>query len=124
MQLSRILHICANRGDAVARRILEDCGIDYVNAIRGMVKELPLLSEKPVEIILVGSNFTKCESTHAIDTIDSMLNNDKGNRQYILKPISSKPVSGAVIWAHESAGIEIDAEARNKCKMLLNQSII
>lgn len=108
--ISRILYKSAANGDAAANAILEACGEDYALSVQCVAEDLAL--PFPVDVILVGSQFTKCESARAIDVMRAAL--EKAG-DYRVRPISTAPVAGALFWAMELAG---QAPAQEKRKQL------
>lgn len=104
--VSRILYRAAAGGDAEARRILTRCGQDYALSIRCVAKKLELAS--PVTVVLVGSQFARCEDPCAIDALRCSLAPAAGGPVFDLRVISTEPVAGALLWALESAGVRPD----------------
>ena len=98
--VSQLLHQAAAEGDAVARSILTECGRDYALSIQCVAESLALAS--PVDVVLVGSQFTRCESPCAIDALCESL---KASGDYRIHVISAAPVVGALFWAMEKAGV-------------------
>lgn len=105
-RISQLLHEAAGAGDAVARRILIDSGEDYALSIRCIAEELALPS--PVDVVLLGSQFTRCECPLAIDTLRSSL---AKAGDYRIRIISTEPVAGALLWAMELDGVQPEDEA-------------
>lgn len=110
--ISKLLYRASAAGDEQARRILTECGEDYALSIRCVAERLGM--EKPVEVVLVGSQFTKCEDPLAIDVIRRLLDPDGSGRDFRLRIIATEPVAGALFWALELAGIRPEAETRAK----------
>lgn len=102
LMLSKLLYAAANQGDTVALQILEESGADYALAVRQIVKALDIPA--PVEVALVGSQFIRSECKKALETMEQALN-PEGEQQYIIKPISTLPVAGALIWSLELGGM-------------------
>lgn len=98
-RISQLLYQAAAEGDAVARGILTQCGRDYALSIRCVAESLGLA--EPVEVVLVGSQFTHCESPCAIDALREDL---LAAGDYRIRVISTEPVAGALFWAMENSG--------------------
>ncbi|MDR1131599.1 MAG: hypothetical protein LBL15_04185 [Oscillospiraceae bacterium] len=97
--ISQLLYRAAGRGDPEALRILTVCGEDYALSIRCVAEELGLRA--PIDTVLVGSQFKKCENDHAIKTMRQALNPPGTPLGFRLKLISTAPVAGALLWALE-----------------------
>jgi N-acetylglucosamine kinase-like BadF-type ATPase len=110
--VSKILYRAASVGDGEALRILTECGEDYALSIRCVAKRLGM--EKPIDVVLVGSQFTKCEDMCTIDTMRRKLDPDDTGRDFRLHVISTEPVAGALLWALELAGIKPEAGAQTE----------
>lgn len=102
LQISRLLYRAAAEGDDVARGILKASGEDYALSIRCIAEDLQLT--QPIKVVLIGSHFTKCECTYAIDALKSALEMEG---DYRISVISTEPVAGALLWAMENSGMEI-----------------
>lgn len=119
-KISRILYHAAAEGDGAALAILEECGNDYALSIKCVAEKLEL--PYPVPVVLVGSQFIKCECRHAIDVLEKKLNPEEPKKRFLLKPISVLPVAGAVLWALETAGIHTDEKMRVDIRSRLDGS--
>ncbi len=115
--ISQILYEAAGRGDPVALGILTECGEDYALSISCVAEALEL--QAPVDVVLIGSQFTKGENDQTIKTIERILNPAGGESAYRLKVISTAPVAGALLWAMEIAGCPADEQLRNGLKARL-----
>lgn len=100
LHISQLLYQAAAKRDAVARSILTECGRDYALSIQCVAESLALPS--PVDVVLVGSQFTRCESPCAIDALRESL---KKAGDYRIRVISTSPVVGALFWAMEKGGV-------------------
>lgn len=112
--VSRILYRSAAEGDKEALSILEESGKDYACTIKCIAQELQI--PRPVPVVLVGSQFTRCEFPYAIQVLKRELDHEN----YQVKTISTLPVAGAIIWALETAGIHVSTEERMEIHKLLN----
>lgn len=116
--VSILLHEAAEAGDETALSILEKSGQTYARAIYHAAKGLPsLFLQAEIEVGLVGSNFTKCESEKVISTIKEQL--AKTDKQFRLQIADAPPVAGGVLWAMETAGIEVTAEEKYEIRRAL-----
>ena len=109
--ISQVLYRCAAEGDLEALKILTACGEDYALSVKSVSRELKI--PEPVEVVLVGSHFTKCECTHAIDTLRNSL---KAAGDYNIRVISTAPVAGALFWAMEEAGCTPNENKRRELR--------
>lgn len=96
--ISQILYRAAAGGDGEARRILTECGEDYALSVRCVAEKLGMTY--PVDVALLGSQFTRCEDPCAVEAMRAALPADR----FRLKLISTKPVAGALLWALELGG--------------------
>lgn len=111
-RISQLLYQAAAEGDAVARSILTECGRDYALSIQCVAESLGLAA--PVDVVLVGSQFTHCESPCAIDALRESLETAGDYRIHV---ISTAPVAGALFWAMENAGTEPKDKAALKARL-------
>lgn len=108
--VSKLLYRAASMGDGEARRILRESGEDYALSIRCAAARLGM--DYPVEVALLGSQFTRCEDPCAIDAMRAALDPEK----FRLRLISTKPVAGALLWAMELAGLKPGPEKAEELK--------
>ena len=111
LAISRILYSAANQGDREALRILTESGKDYAAAIccAASILKLP----HPIQVVLAGAQFTKCECSRTIDVIAEELEKIGG---FHISLISSEPVAGALFWAMEIVGEAPDDELRKSLR--------
>ena len=111
LAISQILYTAANHGDREALRILTESGKDYAAAIccTASILKLP----HPIQVVLAGAQFTKCECSRTIDVIVEELGKIGGFNVGI---ISSEPVAGALFWAMEIAGEAPDDNLRKSLR--------
>jgi N-acetylglucosamine kinase-like BadF-type ATPase len=107
-RISRILYLAAGKDDPAALGILSACGEDYALSVRCAAEDLKL--KAPVDVILAGSHFTKCENDHAIRAMEKRLNPPESEKMFRLKVISTVPVAGALFWAMELSGVPCSGE--------------
>lgn len=104
--VSQLLHTSALEGDAAACSILRSCGTEYARSILALLRQLPeLKQQQPLEIVLVGSNFVKSECSLAADTLREVLAQNLPDLSFVIKPIRTQPVVGAVCWGCQTAGL-------------------
>lgn len=108
--VSRLLYRAAALGDAPAKRILTESGEDYALSVRCVAERLGM--DFPVDVALLGSQFTRCEDPCAIDAMRAALPPER----YRLRVISTKPVAGALLWALELAGAAPTQAKRRQLK--------
>lgn len=116
ISLTRILYRACAAGDDVARRILIDSGADYARSIRAVAKRLKLT--EPIDVVLLGSNFTRCTDACAIDAMRRLL-----GEAYRLRVIAHPPVTGALLWAMERANIPLDERLRERVKRRVRHAV-
>lgn len=114
LTISDILYTAAGEGDAEALRILTECGRDYALSIRCAASSLKLPA--PTDVILLGSHFTKCGCTRAVDVIRGELEREGS---YNVRVISTAPVAGALFRAMESAEEPLPSALKNELRRRL-----
>jgi len=114
--LNSIAFNAAKQGDAVAIGILEDSAIEYAGAISRLILDMDFPVEKAVHVTLAGSVFVKQKVTLLHESIkkrvDDMLaaHSHKGHTVEYSR-LDAPPVAGAVIWAAQKAGLDIEMSA-------------
>lgn len=116
-ELCRMLFKAAGQGDPQARHIFDVSAEAYAGAIRGAARALPGLFQELIEVTLVGSVFVKGEDPYLIQRLERLLN--PSEKSFVLRPIASDPVAGALYWAYEVAGWQPDPETRLHCQELV-----
>jgi N-acetylglucosamine kinase-like BadF-type ATPase len=109
-EISRILYRASAQNDAEARRILTECGEDYALSVRCVADKLKM--EGPIDVALLGSQFTKCEDACAIEALRRTLDPVR----FRLRLIGTRPVAGALLWALELGGEPRQGEAAAQLK--------
>lgn len=100
---SRLVFEAAAQGDRVATGYLTEMGRKMAEYCNSLIRNLHLDEEKTIEIVLIGSGFLKAEDDTHIKAMHGEI-----IREYpsaILKPLSVKPVCGAVVWAFSRCGL-------------------
>ena len=123
-ELSVILHTCAAQGDGPARAILLECADEYADAMEGVIRRLPDLARDRVEVVLVGSNFTRCECPLAREHIEERLRAAYPGRMISVRPIDTEPVAGALFWGCAEAGMPPERIPRAAIKNALRRDTV
>lgn len=113
-ELSVILHTCAGEGDPAARAILEESAAEYAAALAGVLRRLPSLAKDRTEIVLVGSNFTRCECPLVQTRIEERLQEAFPNTQIVIRTVNTEPVAGALFWGCAQAGLSANEIPRDE----------
>lgn len=108
-EMGRVVFTAANAGDELALQILEHMGSEYARSITGAINQLDFSSVLNVNVILTGSVFVKGENPAAINRLRTDLLNRNPDKDINITILEQPPVTGAVIWAIETAGKETSA---------------
>ncbi len=103
-----ILFEAANEGDKVAKDILSRCGKQNARDIAAVMAELDFEKEESIPIVLIGSLYIKGSNGIIIDVLNAELNKHVSDYSFHFIKLEYPPVLGAVYWAMQRAGIEID----------------
>jgi hypothetical protein len=90
-------------GDEEAVEILNKMVEEYALCAKSLLEELPF-AEKTVNIVLIGSLFTKKYSDiheRVLDKIKILV----PEKEFVLHMLDRPPVAGALAWAFEEIGI-------------------
>ncbi len=98
-KINRMIYEVANENDQVALSILEEVGEEYARSIGGMIRELDFSSTSKVEVILAGSNFTKCANPTSINKLKNIVESHYKEYEMDIKILKEPCVIGAVLWA-------------------------
>ncbi len=98
--LNQLVFCAADRGDAVADGILEDCANNYAHSICAAIQSFSFGDACPV--VLSGSVFTKETSPALIDKIRLQVLRREPRAQFSV--LQAPPVAGALIQAMRLAG--------------------
>lgn len=112
--MSVAVYESANQGDEVAIKLLEEIGDEYARCIDAVYENLNFRSPK-VSVALIGTQFVKCENKTIINRIVEKLN--ESAIDYDIRVSNVKPVTGAVLWAAERAGVTPEQRKNIKIKM-------
>jgi len=106
--LSSIVFDAAALGDSVALGVLEDSAEQYAGAIARLIQDLDFPAEKPVYVTLIGSVFVKQKVKLLHEMIKVRVENALNRKDVIYVELDAPPVAGAIIWAAQKAGFELD----------------
>lgn len=95
--LNRVVFKAANKGDAVAKSILEKMGVENARSINAVIREL--LFPDRIKIVLAGSIYVKGENPTAVDTLRDCVLEENPHRDIEFEILKCPPVAGAIIWA-------------------------
>ena len=102
--LAKCIFDAANLGDEESIKILERMAHEYALSVKSLLYELPF-NEKIINIVLIGSLFTKNWSNIHLQALKAKLKDEIGEKQFELELLSHPPVLGALSWVLEEAGI-------------------
>lgn len=117
-ELAPLLFEAAKVNDEVAVDILKKSGNKSAKDIIAVIKTLDFPIRETLPIVLLGSLYTRCACDIHIKTMKEAVEREFPNRTFKYETLSTPPVVGAVYWAMENAGLEID---RQKIANQINQ---
>lgn len=103
----------ANKKDKPAIELLEYSGREIAKTANGCLNKLNFPVNKPVNMVLAGSVFTKCTNQILNDSFKNELKKISG-RDFNFINLHVPPVAGSVLGALENIKIKIDPELRGK----------
>jgi len=111
--LNSIPFDAAQLGDEVAIGILEDSAKEYAGSIARLIIDMDFPAEKTVHVTLAGSVFVKQKVTLLQEYIarrvdESLKEHLKKNHTVEYTRLDAPPVAGAVMWAAQKAGFNIE----------------
>jgi len=106
--LNSIPFNAAAQGDAVAMSILEDSAEQYAGGIARLVLDMDFPVDKPVHVTLAGSVFVKQKVRILQELIEKRVDSALDGRSMEYTILDAPPVAGAVMWAAQKAGFNID----------------
>jgi len=109
--LNSIVFNAAAQGDAVALGILEESAEQYAGAIARLIIDLDYPISKTVHVTLAGSVFVKQKVKLLHDFIKMRVDDALKGRSVEYTALDAPPVAGAVTWAAQKAGFEIEMES-------------
>ena len=104
-RLAKLVFDAANIGDPQAAGLLRRMAHSYALSIKSLLEELAYPDEE-IEIVLVGSLFTKGWSDIHIRAMSEWLFENMPERQFNFIMLEKPPVIGALLWALENTGCE------------------
>jgi len=102
-------------GDEVALRILEDSAEQYAGAIARLIMDLDFPESKSVHVTFAGSVFVRQQTNILHERIMNLVDTALGGRPVEYNRLDAPPVAGAVIWAAQKAGIDIEIKSIKNC---------
>jgi len=109
--LNRIMFDAAALGDAVALGILEESAEQYAGGIARLVMDLDFPADQSVYVTLAGSVFVRQKVKILHELIEKFVTNALQGHTITFNRLDAPPVAGAVMWAAQKAGFEIDMDS-------------
>jgi len=108
--LNSIVFDAAALGDAVALGILEESAEQYAGGIARLVLDMDFPAGKTVHVTLAGSVFVKQKVRKLQELIEMRVDDALSGRPVEYTRLDAPPVAGAVMWAAQKAGFNIEME--------------
>jgi len=109
--LNSIAFNAAAKGDAAAMGILEESAEQYAGAIARLILDMDFPAEKTTYVTLAGSVFVKQKVKILQELIDMRVSDALNGQPVEYTCLDAPPVAGAVAWAAQKAGINIEMPA-------------
>jgi len=109
--LNSVVFEAAALGDAVATGILEESAEQYAGAIARLIMDLDFPADKTVHVTLAGSVFVKQKVKILQDIIKMRVDGALSGQPVEYTLLDAPPVAGAVMWAAQKAGFNIEMES-------------
>jgi len=106
--LNSVVFNAAAGGDAVALGILEESAEQYAGAIARLIMDMDFPVDLPVHVTLAGSVFVKQKVKLLQDFIEMRVDEVLSGRSVEYTRLDAPPVAGAIMWAAQKAGFDID----------------
>ena len=106
--LNSIVFDAAAAGDAVAIGILEASAEQYAGGIARLIMDMDFPTERTVHVTLAGSVFVKQKVKILQELIKKRVDDMLDGRTVEYKRLDASPVAGAVMWAAQKAGFDIE----------------
>jgi len=106
--LNSVVFNAAAEGDAVALGILEESAEQYAGAIARLIMDMDFPVDKSVHVTLAGSVFVKQKVKLLQDFIKMRVDDALSGRSVEYTCLDAPPVAGAVMWAAQKAGFDIE----------------
>lgn len=107
----KLLNDSAEANDAVSIALLKNQGQEFAKSLAGCIRILDF--GENVDIVLVGSVTLKSENSIMLDSLKETLPKLTG-KTHRFYPLEVPPAAGAVLWALERSGRQVDCEIRKK----------
>ena len=111
--LNRFAFLAANEGDKVAIDLLKYVGNRLGLSICGNISHLDFENSDTINIVLAGSVYVKGENPIMIEAMKSTVKSKVRNK-LVFTILIYPPVTGAVLWALEGIGADLDDGIREK----------
>ena len=108
VELNTVTFDAAALGDAVAMGILEESAEQYAGGIARLVLDMDFPSDHTVHVTLAGSVFVKQKVRILQELIEELVDNMLSGRSVEYTRLDAPPVAGAVMWAAQKAGFDIE----------------
>jgi len=109
--LNSIVFNAAAKDDAVALGVLEESAEQYAGAIARIIMDYDFPADKTVYVTLAGSVFVKQKVKLLQDFIKMRVDDALNGRSVEYITLDAPPVAGAVMWAAQKAGFNVDMES-------------
>jgi len=109
--LNSIAFDAAELGDAVAIGILEESAEQYAGAISRLILDMDFPFERTVYVTLAGSVFVKQKVQVLHELIRMRVDDALNGHPVEYRKLDASPVAGAVMWAAQKAGFNLDMSA-------------
>jgi N-acetylglucosamine kinase-like BadF-type ATPase len=109
--INSIVFEAAAQGDAVALDILEQSAEHYAGGIAYLAKDMDFPTSRTLFITLAGSVFIKQKVKILQGFIDRRVRTALGDRPIDFVNLDAPPVAGAILWAAQKSGFDIDMPA-------------
>ena len=112
--VAKCIFDAANLGDEQSIAILERMSDEYALSVKSLIEELPF-AESKVNIVLVGSLFTKGWSDIHLGALEEKLAYYIPEKEFIVHKLERPPVVGALAWALEEGGVSEPWDKACRC---------
>jgi len=107
--LNSVVFNAAAGGDAVATGILEVSAEQYAGAIARLIMDMDFPADRVVHVTLAGSVFVKQKVKLLQEFIAMRIDDALSGRSVEYTCLDAPPVAGAVMWAAQKAGFNIES---------------
>jgi len=106
--VNSVVFDAAATGDAMAMGILEESAEQYAGGVARMVMDMDFPAGQTVHVALIGSVFVKQKVKILQDLIKMRVGDMLDGRSVEYKRLDAPPVAGAVMWAAQKAGFDVE----------------